>query len=133
MIIAHIAAIKDMVDPSVTFYTDGVPDKPTYPYAVMWWRSQPTAQAIDGTPVNLEGAFTLVHVGKTAASALRMQERTRADLVGHRPTVAGRQCERLRIDYSGDVRPDFDVTFSDTNTHPFVVVDNYRFTSIPRS
>ena len=129
--------MKDIIDailaliPITAYYVE-VPEKPTYPYALVWSTSGlPTAEQslVGGDDLSDLVGVTTVHT--TPRNAVKVAgEVVRPALAGAHPVVAGRLVTLSLFD-SRQVEVDEKVTLTDTNRHPAFAVDIYRLVSVP--
>jgi hypothetical protein len=112
-------------------YFVDVPDKPTYPYFLVWSSTgRMLGPALCGTQTDLDDFVGITAVGETPEAAMVVLERARAVLEDAAPPVAGRSMH-LRLFDSRPIAVDRDVTIPPANRHPSTGVDLYRLTSVP--
>lgn len=128
----HATAIKTLLSAvTITEYDGAVPDRPTYPYYVLF-----TDTGIDektkvcGESDEMTFRFQITSVGLTADSARIVAGAVRAVVLDARPVVAGRgSVNRIRKETGIPIREDKDVTDATSNRHPLFAVDTYVFES----
>jgi hypothetical protein len=131
VIAAHLAAARALIPSGISIHEVHVPADPTYPYVVLRLRTRQTAHNLADQNNNFEGVLNILHAGLNDDSVMVIQDRIRAAFVDVRPAVAARNTWKLRLVNEGNVREDTGVTIPVTNTHPIVVVDEYRLASTP--
>ncbi|OQO89928.1 hypothetical protein B1813_18995 [Saccharomonospora piscinae] len=131
MILDHHQAVLDLLAGlPVTLHDGQVPDRPTFPYAVLFGDTgNERSTRLCATSDRADWRFQVTSVGLTVESALIVADAARALLIDARPVVVGRSCGPIRRETSIPVRPDTDVTDPDTNRHPMFAVDTYHFVS----
>lgn len=130
MILEHVAAFVALVDavPNVTVYADGeVPNKPTYPYIVVY-ANQGVPEVASAHDVSNWRTFTIqtTKVGLSRTQVQALADREEPALLDVRPVVVGRSCGQISKSSSQPIRPDRDVTPS-----VFYAVDVWTFFSVP--
>jgi hypothetical protein len=114
----------------MTLYEGQVPSKPSFPYAVLYADTGvEDATKLCGGSNRLDYRFQITSVGLTAASVFIVVDAARSLVLDVRPTIAGRTCRRVDHETSIPVRPDEDVTITETGRHPMYAVDTYRLTT----
>ncbi len=118
--------------PALVVYDGAVPSSPTTPtppYVVAYF----TATTPDEAAVGMEAVpdwvdcYAYLHcVGGNASASRAVAGRVRATLLGAQPTVAGRDCTRIRNPESRPPQRD-----ESTGRLVFDLVDVYRFRSLP--
>lgn len=133
VVTAHHAAVLGLLTggaPPFTVYDGQVPDKPAFPYAVLYADTGiDDAEHLCGEPNETTFRFQVTSVGLTTASALVVVDATRSRVLGVRPVVAGQALNRIRKETTIPVRPDRDVIDTETGRSPMFAVDTYVFES----
>lgn len=134
MIREHLAAVEALLtDFPMTIYADGqVPDRPTFPYAVLHVgaRSEGQSKLCNDTDL-LRFRFQITSVALTNGAALRVADAARSRLVDVRPTVTGRRTDRIKPGVSLPISKDETFVDPDTGLHPQVARDTFSFDSRP--
>jgi len=130
MIRAHRNAVLGLLTgiPDLTVYDGVVPNLPALPYGVLW-ASAPLrwSDRMCGDQMNAREQFQTTAVGYTAVQVGWVQEKIHAALVGVRPVVAGRACERIQNDRPpGQMDIDYDV-----DPPILTAIDLWLFVSVP--
>ena len=130
---AHIAGVTALLShlPYQVYYGD-VTGAPTYPYVLLWSTTgRMISDEVCGTQDDLNDLLGVTMVAVQPLAVLDVVRHVRAALIGKRPVVAGRHCQRLRLFDAQNIRPDESVKLPNTNTHPVFGVDQYRLISEP--
>jgi hypothetical protein len=129
LILDHHEAIRALLA-SLEFHDGQVPDKPTFPYRVLYLDTGfERSEKLCATSNRADFRFQITSVALTAQGVAIVADQSRSLLVDARPVVAGRVCGPIRRETSIPVRPDSDVTDPATNLHPMFSVDTYHFVS----
>lgn len=132
MIREHYEAVKALVPSRFTTYLFDTPDKPAYPYVVLWGDAGlHGSDTLCQTPTELVLNVRATCVGANYESCLIVLAGVREALNRAVPTVAGRKVHELRQEPLLDIRADRDVTVGATGTHPVYAVDGYELRSEP--
>ena len=128
--IDHVSAVeKILTGAGHTVYFVDVPEKPTYPYALLWSTSGTlVSESLCGSDDDLDEPLGVTAAAGTPEGVLIFQGLVRELLDGSSPVVAGRSTN-LDLTLSQRVEVDRDVTIVDTNRHPAFGVDLYRYRS----
>lgn len=131
MSVAHKQAVKDLFAGFPhTLYDGQVPDKPSFPYAVLYMDTGVGRVTKLCARTDLSTyRFQVTSVGLSDESARIVADAARARVLDVRLTVAGQSCNPIRHETSIPLRPDTDVTIPDSNLHPMYAVDTYRIPS----
>jgi hypothetical protein len=118
-------AVEDLIPYTVTVYEGNVPDKPSFPYAVLWGNfGDEVSESLGDVPYELRLNFRVTYVGLTLASAAWVASRVRPALNRAKPYVHGWASNRMRQSSLMDVQTDFTVTLTD-GSHPVYAVDEF--------
>ena len=118
-------AVGSLIPDAVTVYEGNVPDKPSYPYAVLWgWFGDEVSESLCDVPDVLRINFRVTYVGLTLASAAWVMSKVRPALNRAEPYVHGWVSGRMRQASLMDVQTDFTVTLTD-GAHPVYAVDEF--------
>lgn len=118
-------AVGSLIPDAVTVYEGNVPDKPSYPYAVLWGSfGDEVSESLCDVPDVLRINFRVTYVGLTLASAAWVMSKVRPALNRAAPYVHGWVSGRMRQASLMDVQTDFTVTLTD-GAHPVYAVDEF--------
>jgi len=119
-------AVAGLFPPGLKVYVGSVPDKPTYPYAVLWGSlGDETSESLADVPDEIRIPFRVTYVGLTLASAAWVASKVRPALNRAAPYVSGWITGRMRQSTLMDVQTDRDVTINGTGAHPLYAVDEF--------
>ena len=122
-------AVGDLIPGAATVYVGNVPDKPSFPYAVLWGSlGDEVSESLGDVPDELRINFRVTYVGLTLASVAWVASRVRPALNRAKPYVHGWVSGRMRQSSLMDVQTDFTVTLSD-GAHPVYAVDEFALTA----
>lgn len=128
----HYEAVKELIPGLFTVYLFDVPERPDYPYVVMWGSpGQETTHALAGPLDDFEADARATSVGPTYESCLVLAQAVRTALNQAAPVVPGRHCHPLRLRPALDIQPDRTITLPETDTHPIFCVDEFTILSEP--
>lgn len=131
---AHLAAFKAALEADgLRVFIADAGASPTYPYVVLAASSGlPGAERAVEAGSEFEDIVYVTAAGVTADSVYIIQGKARAALAAFQGStaVAGRVVWLTQFD-SRTVRPDRDVTVTQTSAHPLYGVDLYRLVSVP--
>ncbi len=112
----------------MTLYEGQVQSQPSFPYAVLFADTgTEESTRFTGESDRMDYRFQVTSVGLTAESVLVVADAVRSAVLDVRPVIAGRVCERIDHEISIPVRPDEDITLTDSGRHPMFAVDTYHF------
>ncbi len=132
VLVPHAQAVLDLLDavPDLTVYDGHVPAAPALPYCVLYmgWAGERTA--VEAVTDQFNGQAQVTSVGANALAARIVAQRVAAALLDVVPTVPGRSCWPITLEFSQPAREDRDVHI-DGLGHPVYAVDGYRVASVP--
>jgi len=118
-------AVGDLIPSAVTVYEGNVPDKPDFPYAVLWGSfGDEVSESLADVPDELRVNFRVTYVGQSLASVAWVASKVRPALNRSKPYVHGWVSGRMRQASLMDVQTDFTVTLTD-GSHPVYAVDEF--------
>jgi hypothetical protein len=131
----HYAGVGALVPADLKVYYGGVPEKPTYPYVVLWGdlgdeRSGDDAgDSLDDVVRGLSLRVRATCVAASWDSLMITVNRVRGSLNRATPEVYGWAPSKLKQSALLDAQPDNDVTIPLTKNHPYYAVDEYALVS----
>lgn len=131
---ADIAAIRALLTTAgLTNYFIDVPEKPTYPYDLVWSGAGglATERPVADSHADVDTLIGVTHVAGTPEGVLIVQAATRAALDLKSPVVAGRVTSLELQPGSPAIQMDRGVKIPGTNRNPAYGVDTYRYRSTP--
>lgn len=131
MIREHYAAIQAMLPGSLTVYKGNVPDKPEYPYVVLWGdQGRADTEALSDNPTDLTLRVHVTVAGMSFDSVAIVIDLVRSALNRKKPAVAGRYVGPLVQSSVMGIQTDFTVNIPGEG-HPLYAVDQYLLQSAP--
>ena len=117
--------VGGLIPDAVTVYEGNVPDKPSFPYAVLWGSfGDEVSESLCDVPDVLRVNFRVTYVGLSLASAAWVASKVRPALNRSKPYVHGWVSGRMRQAALMDIQTDFTVTLTD-GSHPVYAVDEF--------
>lgn len=133
MILEHYLAVAALIPTSPLYhvYFGTVPDKPKYPYVVVWGDlGKEVGESLGDRVDQLDLRPRITYVGTDFKQCLWVADRLREALNRATPVVAGWTPSKLRQQALQSVTTDLDVALLD-GSNPVFAVDEYPFTSTP--
>jgi hypothetical protein len=135
MLDAHAAAVLALLDavndpPPLNVHDGKVPagvDPRTSPYVLAYFAAHMPGRTFTGVSHEFQLRITLHCVGGSTRAARMVRDRVAVALIDVAPTVAGRQCDRIRVDEGGQEPQPNEVTGSTVVDY----VETYVLRSIP--
>ena len=131
---AHFAAVRELLeDFPFTLYEGQVPDRPTFPYAVLFMdtgRGDESGRKMSGQARAVHD-FQVKSVALSDAAVRLVVDVVHSRLIDARPSVSGCRSGRVRHVTSIPVRADLDVTDPETGLSPMFATDTFSFRSTP--
>jgi len=130
----HYDAVTALFPAGLTVYRGSVPEKPVYPYAVLWGdlgeesSGGPDGDSLEDVPDVLSLRPRVTYAGLTFDSVLVIARDVRAALNRQVPAVVGWAPGKLRQAPLMDVQADDGVTLTN-GLHPVFAVDEFALVS----
>lgn len=131
---ALVQSVTDrLISAGLTAYWLEVPDKPAYPYVLLWSSGGNLATVtVCAERDHLSDRLGVTCVSQSALGVLDVVRRTRAALTGWSPASGSWHVQPLVVVDSQQAQVDRDVVLPNTNRHPSYAVDLYRLLGEPK-
>ena len=127
----HYRGVGALFPAGMTVYYGGVPDKPTYPYVVLWGdlgnevsgdlAGDSLGDVVKGLSLRIRATYVAANWDSLAITATRV----RGALNRSVPYVPSWSTSKLKQSVLMDAQADNDVTVPGTKNHPYFAVDEF--------
>lgn len=118
-----------LVGTGFTLHEGHVPDRPTFPYSVLWWpgAGRRSINSLAASSGRLDVIFRITSVGENAESVRIIAQAMQDAVLDKHITVAGWATHQiLHRGTDVSIQEDRQVAITDSDRHPLYTVDAYQ-------